>query len=66
VNIGLDNDTSGEDRNKDQMTDQNQPVYSWKEIFAFCIAMYRLLLPQLFLTLLVILAFVYLLFWLWF
>jgi len=39
--------------------------YTWKDIFAFTIAMYRLLLPQLLITLLVVIVLLYLLFWLW-
>ncbi len=41
-------------------------AYTWKDIFAFTIAMYRVLLPQLLITLLVVVVLVYLLFWLWF
>ena len=39
--------------------------FSWKDILAFCLAIYRILIPQLLITLLVVLVFVLMLFWLW-
>lgn len=40
--------------------------FTWKDILAFCLAMYRLLLPQLLITLLVVLVSFYLLVRIWF
>lgn len=59
---------SDENKGPDENREGNdlKKAYTWKDIFAFTIAMYRILLPQLFLTLLVIAVLVYLLFWLWF
>ncbi len=46
--------------------DEVEVQFTWKDILAFCLAMYRLLLPQLLITLLVVLVLVYLLFGVWF
>ena len=59
---------SEENKSPDENREGNdlKKAYTWKDIFAFTIAMYRLLLPQLLITLLVVVVLVYLLFWFWF
>jgi len=59
---------NGENNEPGKNSEGNDPkkTYTWKDIFAFTIAMYRVLLPQLLITLLVVVVLVYLLFWLWF
>jgi len=62
----LTEDNSQGPTDKNQEEEFPQVYFSWKDILAFCAAMYRLLIPQLLLTLLVVTVFVFLLFWLWF
>ncbi len=46
---------------------QDDPArFSWADIVAFCLALYRLLLPQLIVTFLVVAIVMYLIFFVWF
>ncbi len=58
------NSTNGQKENE-EAEEKRRPIYSWRDIFAFCIAMYRVLIPQLLLTLLAVVIFIYLIFFLW-
>ncbi|MFO7952063.1 MAG: hypothetical protein R6U91_04555 [Bacillota bacterium] len=71
---GNGNDTSKPPEDETGLTENNnlskeeyqQVQFSWQNILAFCLAMYRLLIPQLILTFIVIIVLIFFLFWIWF
>lgn len=46
-------------------SDKIKDTFSWRDIFAFCIALYKLLLPQLLLTFLLVVLGLFLVFSVW-